>query len=304
MKPYLTPERFRLMRTGAVLTGIPDIEIREVIGDAQAIVDAYCNVPLLPTPHSFRGGEALLEEHEWHYPEYHWDPGQRRIYPYHHPIIEVSEFRLLVAPGATAAIPNNSLVISHSERWVEVTSLAIASNSGLFGVTGWIVPIGGLSNPMAQISYTYGRQIVVVGDRAYPIADDETLIFQTSLGCWNAIAEVTVYDAGVEVDPGDYTLDREVGRVTFTAPPAGPVTVDYTGELDRDFTTATAHITAYLLGASKASAKGLSGGIQRVKVGEISFDRGTPAKDAAHWLPQAVPSASLLLDGHRFWRLA
>lgn len=303
MKPYLLPERFRLMRTGANLTGIPDIEIREVIADAQAIVDAYCNVPLLPTPHSFRGGEALLEEHPWMYPTTHFDPGQRRIYPYHWPIREVSAFTLLVSAGATASIPVNSLVINHGEKWVEVTSLAIGSNSGLFGVTGWIVPIGGLQHPLAQISYTYGNQYVEVGDRLYPIADDEVRVFQASHGFWTA-ADVTIYADGVEVDSGDYTIDRELGRITFDSDQSGAVSADYTHEMGREVPSATAHVTAHLLGASKLSAKGMSGGVTSVKVGEISLQRGMPPKEAALWLEQAVPAAALLLAGFRHWRLA
>lgn len=304
MQPYLTPERFRTMRTGAKVTGLTDLELREVITDASAIVDAYCNVPLLPKPHSFRGGEALLEQHTWLYPASHFDPGQRRIYPFHRPIKEISAFTLMVAPGATAAIPLDSLVVNQSEGWVEVTSLAIASNSGLFGVVGWVLPIGGMANPLALISYTYGQSIAETGDRAYPITDTETKVFQTSHGFWTSDA-VTVYVDGTEmIVDTDYSVDRSIGRVTFVADQTGVVTVDYSHELERDIVGATAQITEFLLGSADLAAKGLAGGVQRVKVGEISLDRGSSPSEVKEWLRRSVPHAALLLDGHVYMWMA
>jgi hypothetical protein len=302
VQPYLTPERFRTMRTGAVLTGYSSLEIAETIADASAIADAYCNQL---ADHSFRGGTVLGEEHNWAYPTSHFDAAQRRLFLYHRPILDVTGLRLLVGAGASASIPEASLVIQHSEEWIEVTSLAIASNSGLFGVTGWIVPIGGLANPIAQVDYTYGQSYEETGDIGYPI-DDEAgqLTYQFSHGFWALAGDVTVYDGGVEVDPGDYTVSRSIGRVTFASAPSGEVTADYVHEMDGNIPRAVAHITAALIGTSRSHAKGLTGDIHSVKVGEISITRGMKAKEAAGYLDTAVPSAALLLSGHRLMWMA
>ena len=301
MQPVLTPERFRTMRTGAVLTGYSTLDLAEILSDATAIADAYCNNV---GGHSFRGGSVVGEEHNWLYPTMHFDPGQRRIYLYHRPILAVSALRLLVAAGASASIPSNSLVIQHSEQWVEVTSLAIATNSGLFGVTGWIVPIGGLANPIAQVDYTYGKAYAEVADIAYPITDAaDELTYQLSHGFLTA-DDITVYDGGAEVDPSDYTVMRSIGRITFTSQPAGEVTADYAHEAAGDVVRAVGHIAAHLIGAAKVQSKGFGGDIRSVKVGEISITRAMAPQEAASYLDRAVPQAALLLSGHRVMWMA
>jgi hypothetical protein len=299
---YITPDRFKTMRTGAKTDGIPDIELAEVIADASAIADAYCNVPTTPVPHSFLGGSIVGEEHIWKYPDNVWDPGTRRIYLFHAPVRQVTAVTLAVAADATASLPPEQFVVNNQERWIEVTSLAIASNSGLFGVTGWIVPLGGLSDPVARVDYSYGDIFSSIDERAYAV-DDTNLTFQTANGFWlvDNDHEVTVTANDLDVTPD--STDRETGRVTFASAPDLPVRVSYSYRCKPDVARATGHITAALLSASKRQSQ-LGGGVTQLRVGEIMIQRHAPAKEVAQYLDQAVPEAALLLAGHRFWWMA
>jgi hypothetical protein len=304
VQPYLTPERLRTMRAGSLFTAYSDLELADLIADASAIADAYCNLAMTPEPGSLRGGTVVDEEHNWPYPHYAWEMGTKRVYLFNQPVREVTNFKLLVAAGATASIPTNSLVVNHTERWVEVTSLAIASSSGLFGVTGWVVPIGGLADPMAQISYSYGRVITETLERLYPITNDEKRIFQAGNGFWivDVDHEVTVTVDDLEADPDDYEVDTDVGRITFDADTTGVVRATYSHALDRNVPSAVGLIMEHLHGAAKARARGLTGGVHRVKVGEISIDRGMSARQAGGLLETAIPEAALMLSGHKvFW---
>jgi len=299
---YITPDRFKTMRTGAKTDGVPDIELAEVIADASAIVDAYCNVPTTPEPHSFLGGSIVGEEHIWKYPDNVWDAGTRRIYLFHSPIVQVNAVTLAVAADASASLPPEQFVVNNQERWIEVTSLAIASNSGLFGVTGWVVPLGGLSNPVARVDYDYGHVYEAVDETVYAV-DDTNLVYQARNGFWlvDNDHDVTVTAGGTAATPD--SVDAETGRVTFTSAPDLPVKISYSYRLNRDIVSATAHVTAALLSASKHQSK-LGGGISMLRVGEITIQRHAPAKEVAQYLDQTVPEAALLLSGHRVWWMA
>jgi len=195
-------------------------------------------------------------------------------------------------------------VVNHTERWVEVTSLAIASSSGLFGVTGWVVPIGGLADPMAQVSYSYGRVTTETLERLYPITNDEKRVFQAGNGFWivDVDHEVTVTVDDLEADPDDYEVDEDVGRITFDADTTGVVRATYSHALDRNVPSAVGLIMEHLHGAARARSRGLTGGVHRVKVGEISIDRGMSARQAGGLLETAIPEAALMLSGHKvFW---
>ncbi len=297
---YLSPGRFSTMRMGSKLPTA--IEMIAVLEEASAIVDAYCNVPLTPTPHSFFGGRAVDEEHQWRYPLTNFDRGERRIYPRHWPIIEpILNLDIVVASGAKAHLPSNSLVVNNFERWVEVTSLALASSSGLFGVTGWVVPIGGLSNPVALISYNYGTFLTAT-DRTLvltPQAGGKT--YQAPHGAWAGAP--TVKAAGDGVDPSLYDYDTEEGWIIFhSAPPSGKLTVSYIHLLGREIPLATGLIAAKLLGDAALRAKGMSG-LASIKAGEIELSKGRMLPTAAN-LDVTVPDAAMLLGGFRFWSMA
>lgn len=297
MTAYLTPLRFRTMRHGAKLATLSDFDLAELLADAQAVVDSYCNMPY---GGSFLGGVVVGEQRPWRYPNTPYgDSGSRRVYPKFNPIVSVEGLRLVVGSEASASLPVDSLVVNNAERWVEVTSASIVGSSGLFGVSGWVVPFGGLEQPVAEIDYTYGTLLPVVGERVYPI-NNAGLIYQTSNG--HLSGAVTVYDNEVEVDSGDYEIDRLEGRLTFGVTRTGPVTVDYSHRLYREIVTASSMVAADLLGASNLVAKGMSG-VRSLSAGEIRIERES-AKDLGRQLDKLLPNAALALEGFRYWSVA
>lgn len=294
---YLAPGRFGLMRMGSKVPS--DIEMISVLQEASAIADAYC---IVPREFTFFGGTVVNEEHRWRYPLTNMDIGQRRIYPLRKPLLEpILSFQIVVSAGAVATLPVSALVVNHIENWVEVTSLALASSSGLFGVTGWIVPIGGLANPLALISYNYGRSYVET-DRSLALTVPGGLTYQAPHGSWTSDA-VVVKANGIVVDPAGtypYTIDTDNGWIIFsTSAPAGRLTVSYVHLLPREIPLATAMIAAHLLGDAALRAKGMQG-LAQIKAGEIMLSKGRMMPTASD-LEITVPDAARLLDGFRFW---
>lgn len=297
MTAYLTPLRFRTMRTGAKLAALSDFDLAEVLADAQAVVDSYCNMPI---GGSFLGGVVIGEQRPWRYPKAPYgDMGDRRVYPRFTPIISVERLRLVVGSEAAANLPVGSLVINNTQRWVEVTSASIVGSSGLFGVSGWVVPFGGLEQPVAEIDYTYGSSFTELNERAYPINNSD-LIYQTKYG--HLIGSITVYDNGSVVATNAYTVDRLEGRIAFGAPKTGPITVDYSHRLPREIVSASSLIAADLLGASALVAKGMSG-VREIRAGEVSLVRES-AKDLGRQLDKLLPNVALMLEGFRYWSAA
>lgn len=297
---YLTPDRLRSMRTGQSFTGWSDLELFNLIDEASAIADAYCLVPLNSPSNAFLGGR-VTENHRWRYPQGMGDTAQRKIYPLHKPIRAVQSMSIIVGHGAAAAIPTSSLVIDNDHGWVAVTSLTIASNSGLFSVEGWIVPIGGLQEPMAEITYDYGWAITETDEAATPI-DGGRKAFQTRHGCWT-IDSVTVKSSGVTVAGAGYSLDRSTGRVIFLESQPGRVTVSYVHKLTRDIPIAVGFIAAALGGSSRIRERGLTG-LKSLRVNEIAMVKeSAPVHVDATSLDATVPEAAQLLNGYRHWRI-
>ena len=299
-KSYLTRKRFASMFTGASIDGLSNAQVTSVLREASAIVDAFCNVPTTG-PHSFLGGTARDEEHRWKYPQSFDDPGQRRIYPLHWPIRSITDFQIIVGHGAAAPIPIDSLVIDQHHRWVEITSLAIANASGLFSVEGWIIPIGGLSQPLAIISYDYGWVLEEVDDPCEAV-DDTNKVFDGTHGYWISGSAAVSVDGDV-VDPSDYTLDLDTGRITFADAQTGDVTASYQHRLVYDIAAATSLIAANLLGEGRLRMKGMTG-IASLRVNEIAIERPRQLRILASNLETTVPDAADLLYGWRYWRVA
>ena len=297
MGAYLTPERFRTMRHGADLSNLSDLDLVEVLEDATAVVDSYCTVPY---GHSFLGGTVVNEQRPWHYPQTTFDTGSRRVFPKHWPIREISAFRIRVGAGASATLPVNDLVIDQSRRFVEVTSAAIVNASGLFGVAGWIVPFGGLQQPIAELDYSYGASIPET-DRLWPVGDSDT-IYQAPHGYWTD--EEMELRVGDDIETSGYALDLEEGRVIFDdAPEATPIMLTYSHRLFREIPRATSIIAADLLGHSKLVSKGMAG-LQSMQVGEIRIQRETVRQALGASLDTTLPRAAELLQGFKHWSAA
>lgn len=295
---YLSPGRYGLMRQGSKLPS--DIEMVNVLQEASAMVDAYC---VVPREFTFFGGTVTNEEHRWRYPLTNTDVGQRRLYPLRKPLLEpIISLQIEVSAGAFAELPASSLVVNTIENWVEVTSLALASSSGLFGVTGWVVPIGGLANPLALLSYNYGKAYAATDRKLVLTSVAGGKTFQAPHGSWTSDT-VVVRANGTVVDPAGahaYTVDLEDGWVVFTGTvPTGILTVSYVHLLPREIPLATAMIASHLLGDAALRAKGMQG-LAQVKAGEISLSKGRAMPTGAD-LDVTVPDAALLLAGYRFW---
>jgi len=311
---YLTPERFKTMRHGANLTGLSDLDLAEVLEDATAVVDAYCTVPY---GHSFLGGVVLGEQRKWRYPQYPevmLDVGSRRVWPKHWPIVSIEAFRLVVGAQAVANLPVDQLVIEQGRRFVEVTSASIVGSSGLFGVSGWVVPFGGLQEPIAELDYTYGNALPA-NDRLYPVGQSD-VIYQAPHGFWAddiadvAELEVTVGGAAMpaidtvpDPDVVNWTADREEGRIIFRVAPPGIVRATYWHKLYAEIPRATSVIAADLLGASRLVAKGMTG-LSRITAGEITIQKETVRQALGASLDTTLPRAAELLQGFKYWSAA
>jgi hypothetical protein len=294
---YLSPGRFGLMRMGSKLPP-SDVEMVNVLQEASAMVDAYC---VVPREFTFFGGTVTDEEHRWRYPLTNMDVGQRRIYPLRKPLLEpIIGLKIEVSAGAFAQLPVSALVTNKIENWVEVTSLALASSSGLFGVTGWVVPIGGLANPLALLSYNYGKAYIETDRRL--VLTNVAGTYQSPHGSWTSDT-VVVRANGTVVDPvgaHPYVTDLDNGWIIFTGTvPTGLLTVSYVHLLPREIPLATAMIAGHLLGDSALRAKGMQG-LAQIKAGEIMLSKGRVPPTASN-LDITVPDAALLLAGYRFW---
>jgi hypothetical protein len=307
---YLTPERFRTMGHGADLSSMSDLTVAEYLEDAASVTNAYCTVPY---GHSFLGGVVVAEQRPWRFPSTPAinDPGSRRIFPKHWPITTVQDLRIVVAAGSSASMPVDTLVIDRSRRFVEITAATLVNTSGLFGVTGWIVPFGGMQQPIAEIDYTYGA-FLEAEDRLYPVGDSD-VIYQAPQGFWHddvvgeAELEVTVGGTVMAaVDPGpitNWTADREEGRIIFEVAPPGIVRAHYWHKLYPEIPRANAIIAADLIGHSKLVSKGMSG-LQGITVGEIRIQKETVRQALGAALDTTLPRAAELLQGFKYWSAA
>lgn len=296
---YMTPGRFKNLGLGVSLSKINDFELAEILGDATASVDAYCNMPLLPEPGSFLGGIAVDEEHRWRFATVFHERGSRRVYPKHFPIVSVEGLSISVGFNAGATIPTDTLVINNAERWVEVTALTISTAGALFGTTGWVLPMGGLTVPKALLSYHYGWDLPVVGDRLRRVPALDDFVFQASHGCWTPLAPV-VKVGNVTKDPADYDVDPDEGWITLHDDPASAiVTADYHHRLPRDLARGTALVAVDIIGDAALRRRGLVGGLTALRVNEIEI-RKQPSRGQQTMQPIS-PRAELLLAGFRHW---
>jgi hypothetical protein len=280
------------MGFGADLSGLEDFEIASVISRASAMVNAYCAAPNWPQPHSYAGGSAASEQHKWTLGT-EITRGERRVYPYHWPIKAVSDFKIKVTNQTYASIGVTDLYINNSDRYVEVVSLAAVAH-GVLPVG--VVPNLGLYQPVAEVTYTYGYEFPVTGETIYAT---DGLTYRAANGFWKT-GTVKPYIGGVEQTTG-FTLDLTEGTVTFTTPPTGAVTLDYTFTLPWEIAQATGEITTQVLTDRELTGKGMRG-LATIQIAEVqlkrAFDQGNMVSDQ---LTKPIPdSAAALLEGFRF----
>lgn len=288
---YVTPERYRTMGFGVDLNEIDDVDLRSILQSASAAVDAYCNVPLLPQKHDFRGGTITGEIHRWRLGnDVGSELGQRRFHAFHKPLRSVSSFRIHVTNTQYVNIDPNDLFLNQAESWAEVISLAVTS-IGVF--SAGVLPNIGLNQPHAIMDYTYGWQFAITDDVLDP-TDGFTFRAQNQ---WWVADSVTIYKNGVDVTD-DVTLDLNEGTATFATQPlvSDLITADYTHKLPRDIAFATGIIATNFLNERELNASGM-GRVEAMQVEEISIRRSLPQRSQLQ-LKVIPEEAALLLAGY------
>lgn len=265
--PYLTEERLRVLGFGADLDDLSSAEARNLIIAASAKVDAWCNVPRLPQPYSFRGGVITDEEQDWFAGD-SLTPAQRRIFLRHEPIKEVTALRIYVTNTQYTDFAADELFVNKTTNSIEIVSFALTSSAPL---GAFVLPNIGLQSPLAKISYTYGYEFTVT-DEILEATDAKQ--FRAVNQFWDDTT-VEVKVNGVVSDPGGYEVDRTEGTITFDAAQAADavITASYGYSMPQDISLATGLILHDLLSERELHSRGM-GNVRSLKVGEISIDRG------------------------------
>lgn len=268
---YVTPERFRTMGHGVDLSEIDDVELRSALTRASAVVDSYCNIPLQPQKHDFRGGTATDEEHEWVTDPYEVNIRPFRFWPWHQPVRSVSTFRIYSTPAIYTEVDDSEVFINNSGGYIEVSSLKL-TQYGIFGA-GVITALVGMWNPVARVTYTYGHRFAVVDER---LEATDAALYRAQAQWWDSTATTEIKVDGVIVTTGR-TIDYDEGTVTFDTPQAADaiVTASYTHKLPWQIAEAVGIIAAEDIGERELRARGMSG-VDALTVGEISIRRAAP----------------------------
>jgi hypothetical protein len=256
------------MALGQDLTDLSDVELRSALYRASASIDAYCNVPLLPQRHDFRGGTVTAEVHEWPVDMYETRAKPFRFWPWHQPVQAVTTFRIYSTPNIYTEIAAADCFINNSAGFIEASSLKL-TQYGIFGA-GVINAIVGMWAPQAQVSYTYGYSFSEVDE---PLDATDAAVYSAQHQWWAATPAPIIKKNGTVVSTG-FTIDSTEGTVTFATPLAATdyVTATYNHTLPWQIAQATAIIAAEDLGESALRAKGM-GGINALTVGEITLRR-------------------------------
>lgn len=287
---YVTPERFATMGLGLDLSGLTAVEIQSALYRAGATVNTYCNVPLLPSEHDFRGGSVTSEVHEWKTDPHEVSMTPFRFYPWHQPVRTVTLFRIYSTPTIYTEIDPSEIFINNSSGFIEVSSLKL-TQYGVFGA-GLVNALVGMWNPQAVVSYTYGRQLPVTSEvlQAY-----STTVYRSQYQWWDSATAAVIKVNGSVVTP---TIDYDEGKVTFGSAQSASavITATYITKLPRAIAEAEAVIAIDDLSQSSLRAKGM-GGIDSLTVGEISLRRSASHSRGVATALAIPTAAATLLEG-------
>jgi hypothetical protein len=299
MTLYVTPAKYRTMGFGIDLDdpddAVEDFELAAILDRSGAIAEGYCAVPTIPRKHSFLGGEITTtapEQHPWRIPENDFDIGSRRVYLYHWPIKEVTQFRVKVTNTQYVELAPSEIFINNTERYIEVISLAF-TGVGLFGA---ILPSLGLMRPVAEIAYKYGRTFEQPEERLYP-TDARTYRGLNQFWFSSPAPSVEVNGA---VQTTGYSVDHEEGTVIFDTPLAvgAKASATYSFPLPPEIRDAIGLIATHLLGERELQKRGMEG-VDSIKVGEVTIKKSDP-KLSAENIDYFEPEAAWLLNGFKF----
>jgi hypothetical protein len=288
---YITPRRFRSMGLGVDVGDRTDAALDALLEIATSKVDTYCNVP---EEHSFFGGTVLNEQRIWHPGNTH-APGQRRVWPLHRPIKEVTSLAIDVTNGQYVQFTPSNLYIDHHLDSVEITSLQLTP-AAVF--TTGLAPYISLQNPRSRMSYTYGWEFTA--HERLKIASSTPPGFEFQLDNQFASASgVSVTKNGTELTPmTDYEFDDYEGVVTLIAPVtrADVVFVDYTYPLPNNIAKATALIGEDVVNWANQMGIGL-GGLSGLSVNEVNI---RVSKNAGFSMVPVNPAAQEMLARYMY----
>lgn len=287
---YLTPDRFRVMGFGVDLSDLSDADFAFVIERASSLVDTYCNVPVLPSKHDFRGGVITGEQHRWRLP----DPtmmisevGSRRVYPFHAPLRNVTGFKVMFTQHYQVEIDPNNLYVNQIEGWAEVISLAAV-------VTG-IYPVGvnfGLYTPVAVVNYEYGYRFTSTDETLIP--DDagayDGSAYRANEQFWASdFAPIVKIDG--EIQTSGYTVNRTEGLVIFDSilEADAKVQATYVYTMPSPIRDATGYVVADLLAERELYQRGM-GRLGQIRIAEMEIRR---QDTYAHRSPDAEGSVPI-----------
>jgi hypothetical protein len=257
---YVTAERFATLGLGIDLTNVSPAAMRASLARATSAINAYCAVPRLPQRFDFRGGRMIDESHMWVIDQFE-RPHPFQFWPWSTPVIEVEAFSIFATNDIKVDIAAADMFINNSAGYVELSSLNL-TQFGIFGAG--IVPLLGLYNPVAKMTYRYGYRFPVVDEPAVSIT---TTVYQTENEFWTDDAVVVKVNGVTKALTTDYTIDRATGRVAFVSSPGSAVvTVSYTYSLPWEIRDACAILAAQDLGESGLLAAGLVAGVGSVRV--------------------------------------
>ena len=120
-------------------------------------------------------------------------------------------------------------------------------------------------------------------------------------GFWVPNTDVAIAVNGSEVDPGDYSLDRNGGFIRFGERLAGTdeVTASYTYAIPREVVRATAMGAISFIGEANLAAANMTG-IESLKAEELEVRRIGSRSGAEKGV--SLPAAAQgLLSGYTFW---
>jgi len=285
------------MAFGIDVSELDDLELAALCSQATTWVNRYCLVPRLPQMHDFRGGSITGEQHQWRYPETPFDIGQRKAFPLHWPIKDVTDFRIKVTNTQYVGIDPSDLFINNGLKYVEVVSLALTS-AGLFNAL--VIPNIGLATPVVQMNYDYGWDFEESGEILMP-DDGQTYRSQNQ---WWATTPTPVITVNGLVATTGFTINYDEGTVTFAVDqtPGEYVTAAYHHNLPSEIQWATGHIVAWLHAEAEMHARGMAH-LQTMNIGEVKMQRPRSFAFSSNDLPDLdslVPEAAQLLKDHRF----
>jgi len=262
---YITPRRFRSMGLGVDVGDRSDAALGSLLEIASSKANTYCNAP---NDHSFLGGTVTDEQRVWHPGNTH-APGQRRVWPLHRPVKEVTSLAIDVTNGQYVQFTSSNLYIDHHLDSVEITSLQLTP-AAVF--TTGLAPYISLQNPRSRMSYTYGWDFTA--HERVKISESTPPGYEFQLDNQFASASgVSVTKNGTELTPvTDYEFDEYEGVLTLIAPVARTdrVYIDYAYTLPSNIALATALIGVDVVAWANQMGAGL-GGLSGIKVNEVEL---------------------------------